>query len=155
MHPALQKAVEFFSELPKRLPTVVCVTRDSMIPHGIRWENEYHVIFLRNVVTWPQKISSLNLSIAGPYFKIVSRPGEEVDLSSDRIELSIRIEDSPDNSRKLNSPQKELESLLDETINALLAPEYIPIDSHQICERIIEVIKQVDKYQVSKHENMA
>lgn len=145
MHLALQKAVEFFSELPKRPSTILPVTREPIIHRDVVWGNVYHVSFLRNVITLPRKISSLHLLVDGPVLNVTSMPGEPADLNSDRIELIIQIGGSPDNALKINSPQKELESLLDEVLIALLAPEYRPNDYHlRICERIIEVIKQVD-----------
>lgn len=150
MHPGLQKAVEFFSELPKRPSTVLNVTRTPTIDRMGYYGNTYHVSFLRNVITLPRKISRLCISIEGGTLNMTSYPGEEVDLVSDQIELKIDIGCSPDGPRAITDPQKRLETLVDETINILLSPEYIPVDPREICERIIQVIKQVDEYQVNK-----
>ena len=100
------------------------------------------------------------MSIDGANLSIATHYDSEMDVINDQIDLTIRIgflprEDAWAEFRGINGAKKELGSILDKTISKLLSPEYIPLDSHQICERIIEVIKQVDKYQVSKHENMA
>ncbi len=161
MQPSLQRTVEFFSELSKSPSTVLVATKTTIFErptdHG---GNTYSVSILRNVITLPRKINTLQMSIDGANLSIATHYDSEMDLINDQIDLTIRIgflprEDEWAEFRGINGAKKELGSILDKTISALLSPEYIPIDPHQICERIIEVIKQVDKYQVSKHENMA
>lgn len=159
MQLALQKAVEFFSELSNHPSTILITSKTNLFERPTDCDRKaYSGSIVPNVITSPRKINTLHLSIDGANLSIATHYDSEVDLIDGQIELTIRIgflSNEDKLFRGINRAKKELESLLDETINRLLSPGYTPINPHQICERIIDLIKQVDQYQVSKNENMA